>query len=429
MKGVRYLVRAAYRDYIYRDILDEIAAKPIETKKDVKERIREYKALIKGLSGRIGKAQSEELAIRTGMFRGKPKYTHKLKQQSRRRAYEVDAGANGLVDFNPNQVGELETVQTAIDNAQTPEQAYSIFASFTGNSQGRFRDKYKTLKVDMDIFRSKLKQMARVVVDYPELKGMIGNMDVIDPNRRTLMSTTSTRGGDRKAEFEYNIRPDREGPEGEQERADDDAKNAMDQFHISPREYHGTHELGHALASLLVEPSGNRQFEVENNTLAEQMDHRLKGTDLTRKNGSSQSQTLTNKVIEAESALPETEMLMDVITQNKAELLKDYKIKRVNNYKRTHTDSRTGFKALKNQISTYDTDFYKNGATSKYGSYNPAEFFAEAVADVYSHGKNAKKMSSALVKEYEKRQKKKHREKFNYNKKSWWGKFLHFLTS
>ena len=45
----------------------------------------------------------------------------------------------------------------------------------------------------------------------------------------------------------------------------------------------------------------------------------------------------------------------------------------------------------------------KKGYTSNYGTDNPSEFFAEAVSDVYAHGKDAKPMSIEIVKEYEKR--------------------------
>ncbi len=45
----------------------------------------------------------------------------------------------------------------------------------------------------------------------------------------------------------------------------------------------------------------------------------------------------------------------------------------------------------------------KKGYTSNYGTDSPSEFFAEAVSDVYAHGKDAKPMSVEIVKEYERR--------------------------
>ena len=45
---------------------------------------------------------------------------------------------------------------------------------------------------------------------------------------------------------------------------------------------------------------------------------------------------------------------------------------------------------------------FTKGHTSDYGTENASEFFAEAFADVYQHGKNARKASIELVKAYEK---------------------------
>ena len=114
----------------------------------------------------------------------------------------------------------------------------------------------------MTLFRNKLKQMARVVTDYPELKHYIGNMNVIDPDSNALMSTYGTRGGVQLAEFHYNKIEDKAGLWGDLERGIED-----EEVHISPRDYHGTHELGHVMASTLIEGSGNRQGLYQNTTL------------------------------------------------------------------------------------------------------------------------------------------------------------------
>ena len=255
--SVRLMVRAAYRDYALRDILMEIVNNPVTVKSDRKERAGEYKALIKTLSDRLTGADVEQLAIETGMFTGVPKYSHTRNRKSRR-AYEQQADENGKISFNPNNVKELGKVQEAIDNAGSAEQAYSIFAAYTGNSGGRFKDKCKNIKVDLTLFRNKLKNMARVVTDYPELKHMIGDMTAINPDNDTLMSTIGTRGGTREAVFEYNKYQDREGPDADQERIAADEREKVKPFHSSPRDYHGTHEMGHALVSLLIESDGQR---------------------------------------------------------------------------------------------------------------------------------------------------------------------------
>ncbi len=52
------------------------------------------------------------------MFKGKPKYNHRPKHQSRRRAYDVSTGESGLAEFNPNHIPQPEKIQAAIDSAR-----------------------------------------------------------------------------------------------------------------------------------------------------------------------------------------------------------------------------------------------------------------------------------------------------------------------
>lgn len=409
-----FLVRACYRDFALRDIITEVAAKPVTNKSQRKERIREYKALITALTSRITPADAESLAIESGLFNGIPKYTQEKKRKNTR-AYDVLAGENGLVDFNPNQLPELTKVQNAIDNARTPEQAYNIFTTYTGNPGGRFKDKFKSIKVDMTLFRNKLKHMARVVTDYPELKYSIGNMNVIDPNSNTMMSTVGTRGGERLAEFEYNKKTDAEGIWGDLERDIDDEKNKKDHFHISPRDYHGTHELGHAMASTLVKSDGVLTKLYQNTTLQERMDRRVNGQDMPQFTKDA-GRPLTNQADEEEYGLPENDMLETVLAKDNNRLMRQNNMGSLKSYgKNIKLGS---LKMYKDQIAT--GNLYKKGMTSKYGSKHASELFAEAVADVYSHGSGAKDLSKELVKEYENRQKKIVRDQFNQNRKSWW---------
>lgn len=316
------MVRAAYRDYALRDILLEIVNSPVNSKAERKERIREYKALVKTLSDRLTGADAEELAIATGMFTGVPKYSH-TRDRGSKRAYEQEAGENGQVSFNPNNVKELGKVQEAIDQAGSPEQAYSIFAAYAGNPGSRFKDRHKNVKVDITLFRNKLKHMARVITDYPELKHMIGNMSTIDPNSDTMMSTVGTRGGARPATFEYNKRQDREGlPEDpEPEIAGEKGKDGP--FHISPGDYHGTHEMGHVLASLLIESSGQREAMFRNTKHGDRIVNKVKNNP-PREYRVLDSRPLTNKYNEELYELPENDMLETVLTDDKAKMIQEY---------------------------------------------------------------------------------------------------------
>ena len=307
--SVRFLIRACYRDYTLREIMQEIVSAPVDTKNARKERAKDYKGLIKTLSSRLTPADAEELAIETGMFTGKPRFA-RMKKRKLNRAYDTQADENGLVSFNPNNIPELKKVQDAIDAAQTAEQAYRIFAAYSGNPDSRYKDTYKHVKLDKALFCAKLKHMARVVTDYPELKHHIGDMKVIDPTSKTLMSTIGTRGGSRPADFEYNKRKDKAGIWADLERDIDAEEEKKDPYHISPTPYHGTHEMGHALASTLIEDTGDREAMYRNTTLQERMQARTNNRPLPKFRGN--GQPLSSKAHEEQLGLPENDMLESV---------------------------------------------------------------------------------------------------------------------
>ncbi len=169
--------------------------------------------------------------------------------------------------------------------------------------------------------------MARVVTDYPELKHLIGDMSVIDPNSENLMSTVGTRGGTHKASFEYNKKEDREGPIADQERLEEDEKerNAEVPFHSSPRDYHGTHEMGHALASLLIESDGSRIAKFSNTKHADRVDEKVKEKQ-PMEFRLMDSRPLTNRYQEEMYELPENDMLESVLADKKAAMIRKYKL-------------------------------------------------------------------------------------------------------
>ena len=116
------------------------------------------------------------------------------------------------------------------------------------------------------------------------------------------------------------------------------------------------------------------------------------------------------------------QLFRNKLKNNKAAMIKKYKLFDPVTY--TADAEARGHHFMKGMASL--ENYHKSGATSEYGSYSAGEMFAEAVADVYAHGKQARAMSIALVKEYEKRQKEKTRERYKENKKSWWRRFFGF---
>ncbi len=68
---------------------------------------------------------------------------------------------------------------------------------------------------DPALFKKKLKHMARVIYDYPELRKNIGDMKVADPESSALMSTEGSAGGTYKIDFHYNAAYDSKGKDAE----------------------------------------------------------------------------------------------------------------------------------------------------------------------------------------------------------------------
>ena len=201
-----------------------------------------------------------------------------------------------------------------------------------------------------------------------------------------------------------------------------DAENEISKNHISPREYHGTHEMGHVMGSLLISGDGIRKGNIDSTRFVEQFKNKKAGKALDPAKADQGFSSMRNKFEEAVYNLPENDMIMDTIAKHGSALNKEYGKIGLSEHSSTGIN-KFGHAHLKNQLDTNSSQFFTKGLTSGYGSESAGEFFAEAVADVYSHGKNAKTMSKLLVQEYEGRQKNMVRSQFNKKKKrNWWHK-------
>ena len=411
--AIHFLVEGANRDRSGKEILEEIAQQPLQTKDDADQRAKEYKELIKFLSTRLGDFGLEELAIDSNLTdprkRMKFKHTRSTKDSRTQRAYELESsteiqegqeGYDAQKEYNPTNDPELEQVQTAIDNAKNASEAYRTFARFSGNSGGSLIDLYDaTDDVDITLFKKKLKAMTRVVVDYPELRGKIGDMRTLPEFRQNeqtgqmeenpiVMSTGGAFGGRRKADINYNAYKDRKGPDMDAIRKDKEDKGFKHNLYAAPSSYSGTHEQGHILASLLED-----------------------------------SENSDKAVNEHESFKIENDMLTDIVNdvQNNTgakdaegrNILSDQDLQNLQ-----YKNQKFGNKQSINLIDLRKSKWYKKGGqqkiphTSVYGSESPAEMFGEAVSDVYAHGKKARPMSIELVKRYEKKQKAETKKRF-----------------
>ncbi len=386
-KGIEFLALASGKDYSSKGIMSTIMQKDISNKDAAKDAAFEYEQLIKLLTQRLGAYGLEDIAMQTQLINRPPKYEHP--KNGNRRAYETEmpSGEKEGNVYNPNNIPELTRIQEEIDGAPDEKTAYSIYAAYTGNPSGKYTDPYGT-DVDINLFKKKLKHMTRVVYDYPELRGNIGDMTTLDPMNTSMMSEEGTVGGRDKAVFNYNAHYDRKGEEGERARTAKQARDLKDRRYNAPNtDYAGTHESGHILASLLPD-SGDRI------------------TDLIAENNAENEADIIKTVIEN----------TNVLTADQKKNIKYYD---------TNKKIKGKIPVLKGQIDTEKSKFYENGLTSKYGRTAPVEFFAESFHDVYANGKNAKPMSKEIVKEYERRQQKLTEKKFNKKKnRSFFRRFL-----
>ena len=266
--------------------------------------------------------------------------------------------------YNPTGRKDLAVALAAIDAARTPSEAYEKFSTFaeSGSELLDLEDNtWDPKDVDPKRFKAKLKNMMRMVYEYPELKGKIGNMT----QRKGLfitMTAGNTHGGRFQSQLQYNPLLDKRGLLGGTARF---FKKILGKFGHStaPGEYTGTHELGHVLNSLIID-SDNAE--------------------------DSRNDWHYNRTA--------NDMLQNVLNKNygKSVSMDESELKR-------HAETSNAKRQTAGQIDLKGSNLYKKGLTSRYGQTNAAEFFAEAFADVMAHGKNAMPASIKLVKLYEAR--------------------------
>ena len=399
--AMSFLIRAAYQDYALRDILIELVNKPIGLFK-TGTRIKQYRSLIKSVNDRLGDYQAEELGIQTGMIAddegniGRKNSRGGDPRQVNKRSYEFDIEDPEADRFNPGNIPEVAAIQQEIDNAGTFEDAYKIFAKFTGN--GKAAIDYKkpeqdkgVVSPDLELFTNKLTHMSRQVWDYPELRNTIGNLMIMDSKTKSHMGVEHTSGGMQKSDVYYNAYHDRFGAEGEKERRDEEAEILAAHEWNGDFDHNGNHELGHLL-----------------------------GFNMSKRNGSMTEAEDSNEKAETENDIVKEVLLnRDILTPQQKKKIKYYRSDGYGEGKYSRLKHYRGQLDLKGSPALAGS-----AITSNYGKSAVYEFFAETFADTYTHGTNAKRTSKEVVKEYEKRQKALQRAKYTYNQSNWFMKLF-----
>ena len=392
-QGINFLVSAAEKDYTGKSVLSNIMRQSTETDHFARRRLYDYQEFIQFLSNRLKDSDIEEAAMDSNLLTAPPQYEHNQRHE-KKRAYELDVPGkdSNKIDFNPTNDPELEQVQDAIDHAANAREAYSIFGRFSGNSSAKYVNKVKQ-ETNIDELKTKLKNMARVVRDYPELQGQIGNMIVDSPTaeKQRYMGAVGNYGGLQKAELHYNAYWDT--AEGSEKR-DKEFASHKNRYLTGNKDFAGTHELGHVLASTLID----QKDEVEANR---------------EQNAGLHESIILDKVLSNKEIMPEADY------QNLTKYTKE-------DWEKSKSPKGTPGLVL-GGINTRKSKLFQKGYTSYYGADNPTEFFAEAFHDVYANGNKAKPASIATVQEYEKRQKVLTAKKFFRPKRSLWRRFVNWL--
>ena len=438
--SISFLVRAAYQDYALRDILVELVGKGVGFFK-VSTRTDQYRSLIQSVSDRLGEYQAEEIAMQTGMLYDRegnpvqPEYeagagTPELKK----RAYELSPESENADIFNPGHIPEVARIQAEIDKAGSLKAAYKIFAKFAGNPNATVEktEKAKEDKTKYDIglerAKTKLKHMARQIWDYPELRGTLGNLTLYDTKEGAKMAVQKTYGGLVQTPVFYNAYYDREGPEGEKERADDWADKLQYQRLNGDLNHAGNHELGHVLGSRMVSPGLNVQEIQHENDIHFTENSILKEVLLNQNILTPQQKRGIN--VYNQSGINHLDDKGMVIPPNVANEILERRMQKFGNPNtKDESDPRDIIVRSKKyhagQLNTSSSPTLEDRSlTSRYGSSSIAEMFAETFGDVYTHGTSAKNFSVAVVKEYEKRQKELQRRKYIYNQSNWFMKLF-----
>lgn len=312
-------------------------------------------------------AQNNGAAQQQDMLEG---WEQPEREQIGPRAYEMTEEQLKKNAFNPANDQQLAKMQKEIDDAETPEKAFEVFSRLAGNPNAKLRDKdkregWKLDQVDPVKFKAKLKNMMRMVQDYPELKGAIGDFQQVEKEEladSANMAAVPEENGTNT--IQYNAFRDSPAYAPFREAtAKVEEKKGKRSFLSASVDYSGNHELGHVLNMQMLRHKGWK-----------------------------------NAVLDMNSRYTANSMVLETVKKTLPQKdLQKLKFHQVNS-----GDEKTGYN-LRGQLDTDASELNKLDATSKYGQQNAAEFFAEAFADVYQHGEKARPASIELVKLYEKR--------------------------
>lgn len=317
------------------------------------------------------------------------------KRKTRIAPYEITSEQLRKNQFNPGNIPEIDKVQEEINQAKTIKDAYKAFYAFSNPDPGSIHppkplydieDEKGTHNLNLNLFKAKLKNMTRIVYDYPELKGRIGtfHFDYCPPSsgHAFLMKTTlpTVLSNDKLvSDLTYNTYFDQKVPTGK-----DVTRQHDPSYLTADRSYSGVHELAHILNYLLA---------------------------LSRYSAKAAEQILPLPPVALPpltSTSPAKDRDKPLDLPSKGNTISAWAHQDTMKSMKTSglcSQALVNVKAIppesKKNPQQINAALKNTGITSSYGRTAPVEFFAEAFADVYAHGDQAFPASIELVKQYE----------------------------
>ena len=388
-------------------------AKRYDTTRDSDDRVRYDEIINEGEEGydTMGAdkfVEFTETPTKWGKFwGGKQK---KYKARKLRKAYELEADELKANKYNPENLKQLNQLHQQMEEKGRNKKvkkagdeignknrgAWQALKSFFGNDESRIKDEknnnWKMNEVGNDIFLAKMKNMGRMMNDYPQLRNQLGSLN--RDNSGGEMASGQTYGykqgqADISQMFPLYLssKTDAAGKEAADMRKKLDRSAALTKSFAADAEYSGNHELGHMLNFDLVkrknwhegDPQKENKKDMTYNITADKL------VDTALKNTLSEDEYKNLVRYDRNSTKDDKDEKGNRLYFKKGQI--NLKASKLGPQMEHLGDKKVRF---------------TKGHTSKYGTDNASEFFAEAFADVYQHGKNARKASIELVKAYEK---------------------------
>ena len=344
----------------------------------------------------------------------------KFKHRIERKAYELDEDEIKANKYNPENLKQLDLLHQKMEETGRKKKvkkagdeignknrgAWQALKSFFGSDDDRIRTEkgrsWNMNDVDNGIFIAKMKNMGRMMNDYPQLIRQLGNLNrdnsggemATGLNYRFRQGTSDTH---HMFPLYMSSETDAVGEQAAEKRKRMDKIAAATKSHAADSEYSGNHELGHMLNFDLIK---RKNWQENRGDWENKRDMRYNIT----------ADQLVDEALSKTLSKDEYENLVRYDRDsNKND--KDEKGNQIY-FKKNQINlkaSKLGPQLVsrgKFDKNGLEYPEYTTGHTSDYGTESASEFFAEAFADVYQHGKNARKASIELVKAYEKEFKK-----------------------